>query len=99
VICSPQPCHLLYDIEALRRAVPDRLDRVLPLRSLIDAGCEPGELMIFGSDTPDRAPDPGDSVQAAVERRRVGMEAGDAIGLAEAITEAEAWRCFGVGPG
>ncbi len=94
VICSVQPCHLLYDIEALRRAVPDRLDRVLPLRSLIDAGCEPGRGLIFGSDTPIVRPDPGDSVQAAVERQRVGMGAGEAIGLGEAITEGEAWACF-----
>ncbi len=94
VVCSVQPCHLLYDIEALRRAVPDRLDRVLPLRSLIDAGCVPGELMMFGSDTPIVRPDPGDSVLAAVERRRVGMNAGEAIGLKEGITEQEAWACL-----
>ena len=94
VICSVQPCHLLYDIEALRRAVPDRLDRVLPLRSLIDSGCAPGELIIFGSDTPIVRPDPGDSVQAAVERRRAGMGEGEAIGLAETMTVEEAWWCF-----
>lgn len=98
VVCSVQPCHLLYDIEALGRAVPDRLDRVLPLRSLIDAGCTPGELMIFGSDTPIVRPDPGDSVQAAVERRRVGMEVSEAVGLGEGITEGEAWACFQVEP-
>ena len=98
VTCSVQPCHLLYDIEALRRAVPDRLDRVLPLRSLIEAGCEPGTGphggLIFGSDTPIVRPAPGDSVQAAVQRRRVGMGAGEAIGLGEGITEREAWSCF-----
>lgn len=99
VVCSVQPCHLLYDIEALRRAVPDRLDRVLPLRSLIEAGCEPGTGphggLIFGSDTPIVRPDPGDSVQAAVARRRVGMGADEAIGLGEGIPEGEAWACFG----
>lgn len=94
VVCSVQPCHLLYDIEALRRAVPDRLDRVLPLRSLIDSGCAPGELLVFGSDAPIVRPDPGDSVQAAVERRREGMARGEAVGPGEAVTLEEAIRCF-----
>lgn len=94
VIASVQPCHLLYDIEALRRATPDRLERVLPLRSLIDAGCRPGELMWFGSDTPVVRPDPDDSIQAAVHRRRVDMEASDAINPGEAIGLEEAVACF-----
>ncbi|MEM0984238.1 MAG: amidohydrolase family protein [Planctomycetota bacterium] len=94
VICSMQPCHLLYDIEALGRAVPDRLDRVQPIRSLINAGCAPGELMWFGSDTPVVRPDPGDSLQAAIERRRVGMAETDAIGLSEAIDLETAAACF-----
>lgn len=94
VVCSVQPCHLLQDIEALRRGVPDRLDRVLPLRSLIDAGCGPGGLLVFGSDAPIVRPDPGDSVQAAVERRRVGMGDGEAIGLDQAISPAESLACF-----
>lgn len=62
VVCSVQPCHLLTDIEALSRLLPHRLDRVLPLRELIDSGCEPGALLWFGSDTPIVRPDPGDSV-------------------------------------
>ena len=95
VICSVQPCHLLYDMEALRRGVPGRLDRVLPLRSLIDAGCEPGGLLLFGSDAPIVRPDPGDSLRGAVERRRAGMEAGEAIGLGQAIADDEAMACFG----
>ena len=49
---------------------------------------------MFGSDAPIVRPDPGDSVQAAVERRRVGMGEGEAIGLREAISEELAWRCF-----
>lgn len=97
VICSVQPCHLLYDIEALRRGVPGRLDRVLPLRSLIDAGCRPGELMMFGSDTPIVRPDPGDSILAAVARRRAEMPAGEAIAPSEAITPDEAEACFRAG--
>ena len=41
VVCSVQPCHLLSDIKALVRGVPRRLERVLPLRELIDSGCRP----------------------------------------------------------
>jgi len=44
VVCSVQPCHLLYDAQALSRYLPHRLHRVLPLRDLIDAGCHPGML-------------------------------------------------------
>lgn len=95
VICSVQPCHLLYDIEALRRGVPDRLERVLPLRSLIGAGCVPGELLVFGSDAPIVRPDPGDSLQAAVERRRVGMNVSEALGRAESVSCEVAMCCFG----
>lgn len=99
VIVSVQPCHLLADIEALRRGLPHRLDRVLPLRELIDAGCGPGERLWFGSDVPIVRPHPGDSIRAAVHRRREGMGAGDAIAPGQAITEAEAWACFGATSG
>jgi predicted amidohydrolase YtcJ len=95
VVCSVQPCHLLCDIEALKRGVPDRLDRVLPLRDLMRAGCRPGELLWFGSDTPIVRPHPEDSLQAAVQRRRAGMDAGAAIAPEQAIGEAEAWTAFG----
>lgn len=92
VVASVQPCHLLYDIEALERGLPDRLDRVLPLRELVDSGCVPGEGLWFGSDTPIVRPDPADSIQAAVRR---GREGGPRIGAGQAITEAEAWAAFG----
>ena len=94
VMASVQPCHLLYDIEALRRYLPHRLERVLPLRELMDSGCRAGELLWFGSDVPIVRPDPGDSIGAAVNRRRVGMGVGDAIAPRQAIREAEAWACF-----
>jgi predicted amidohydrolase YtcJ len=98
VVCSVQPCHLLYDIEALERGCPGRLDRVLPLRELIEAGCRPGELMWFGSDTPIVRPDPIDSVIAATKRGRVaGSPWGPpsrAIGIGQALSEAEAWGAF-----
>ncbi|HZW10145.1 MAG TPA: amidohydrolase family protein [Phycisphaerales bacterium] len=95
VIASVQPCHLLYDVEALRRALPHRLHRVLPLRDLIDAGCVPGATLLFGSDVPIVRPDPEDSILAATARRREGMDACDAVAPEQAISLDEAWRCFG----
>lgn len=94
VVASLQPCHLLYDIEALRRFLPHRLERVLPIRELIETGCEPGHLLWFGSDVPIVRPHPTDSIQAAVHRRRAGMAADDAIACTQAITEADAWAAF-----
>jgi len=98
VVCSVQPCHLLYDIEALRRGQPRRLDRVLPLRDLIASGCRPGELLWFGSDTPIVRPNPEDSVRAAVERRRgpgsTGGGESSTIAPDQAIREADCWRAF-----
>lgn len=96
VIASVQPCHLLADIEALRRACPGRLDRVLPLRDLIDSGLMPGSTLLFGSDAPIVRADPADSVLAATRRRRAGMDGRDAIGPDQCLTEHEALACFGV---
>lgn len=101
VVCSVQPCHLLADIEALRRYLPHRLDRVLPLRELIDSGCRPGtgggdeRLLWFGSDVPIVRADPGDSIAAATIRRREGMGEEEAIALGQRISEGEAWAGFG----
>ncbi len=98
VVCSVQPCHLLADVEVLRRQLPHRLHRVLPLRELIQTGCGPfGEdpLLWFGSDVPVVRPDPQDSVQAAVNRRRAGAPPADAIGSEQRLSEAEAWAAFG----
>lgn len=94
VVCSVQPCHLLYDIEALRRFLPHRLDRAMPIRELIESGCEPGDLLWFGSDVPIVRAHPEDSVRAAVHRRREGMGEAEAIGLGQAIEEADAWAAF-----
>lgn len=94
VVASVQPCHLLTDIEALRRGQPGRLSRVLPLRELADAGCRPGDLLWFGSDVPIVPPDPADSILAATRRRRVEMPEADAIGWAQRLGESEAWRAF-----
>lgn len=94
VICSPQPCHLLTDIEALEKYLPHRLERVLPLREIIDSGCTPGELLVFGSDAPIVRPHPEDSIRAAVYRSRVS-EPDRTIAPDQAVSEAEAWAAFG----
>jgi len=95
VIVSVQPCHLLPDIEALNTGLSDRLDRVLPLRSLINSGCVPGESLLFGSDVPIVRADHEDSIQAAVHRRREGMPESDAIGPSQRLTRDESIACFG----
>lgn len=97
IVCSVQPCHLLTDIEVLTRQLPHRLHRVLPLRELIDAGCTPGQWLWFGSDAPIVRPDPGDSIQAAVHRRRTRMSESEAVAFEQCITEAEARACFRAG--
>lgn len=94
VVASVQPCHLLADIEALGRYLPHRLDRVLPLRELIEHGARPGEGLWFGSDTPIVRPHPEDSIQAAIERRRKTMPQHQAIGWDQRLTHTQAWRCF-----
>ncbi len=94
VPCSVQPCHLLCDVEALTRYLPHRLERVLPLRELIDAGCRPGELLWFGSDTPIVPADPMDSIMAATKRRRPGMGEHEAIAWGQRIEADEAWSAF-----
>ncbi|MBL4809877.1 MAG: amidohydrolase family protein, partial [Phycisphaerales bacterium] len=95
VIVSVQPCHLLPDIEALNTGLADRLNRVLPLRALIDSGCVPGETLIFGSDVPIVRADHEDSIQAAVHRRRADMPESDAIGFDQSLTLEESLACFG----
>jgi predicted amidohydrolase YtcJ len=99
VIASVQPCHLLYDIPVLRRAVPHRLDRVLPLRELIQAGCVPGDLLWFGSDAPIVPADPVASVAAAVGRGELDVLGRIATGIEpiashQRLTDEESWRAF-----
>ena len=97
VIASLQPCHLLADVEVLRRALPHRLDRVLPVRDLLDAGLQPGREIMFGSDAPIVRPDPEDSIIASVTRRRPAAPPSEAIAPQQAIDEAQAWACFEAG--
>ncbi|MCC6678787.1 MAG: amidohydrolase family protein [Phycisphaerales bacterium] len=94
LIASLQPCHLLADIEALECSLPHRLDRVLPIRDLINAGLEPGRTLLFGSDVPVVRPDPIDSITAATIRRRPDIPLSRAIAPDQAIDEATAWQCF-----
>lgn len=94
VVASLQPCHLLADIEALKRYLPHRLDRVLPIRSLIESGLVPGRTLVFGSDVPIVRANPEDSIRAAVYRRRADMPERDAIAPDQSIDAATAWACF-----
>jgi predicted amidohydrolase YtcJ len=106
VTCSVQPCHLLADVEALNRFVPHRLDRVLPLRELLDSGLKPGLIpapgesdcgLVFGSDVPIVRAEPEDSIRAATQRRREEMSVFESIAPKQAISETEAWSCFAAG--
>jgi predicted amidohydrolase YtcJ len=103
VVCSVQPCHVLYDIEVLARQFPSRLDRVLPLQDLIARGLRPGADLWFGSDVPIVRPDPEDSIEFAVHRRRAGAGTGAGvagpetrvpIGATQALSMDAAWACF-----
>jgi hypothetical protein len=97
VVASVQPCHLLADIEAARRLLPDRAERMLPLRRLLDANAAAGRsaeaCVWMGSDAPVVPPRVEDNRQAAVERRRADMPASAALGAAEAMTEDEWAAC------
>lgn len=99
VVASMQPCHLLTDIEAIRRLTPDRAGRAFPLRELWDSavrhGVDPAAMILLGSDTPIVSPDPGDNVQAAVHRRRAGMSAEEAVGVEQALREEEVRELMG----
>jgi predicted amidohydrolase YtcJ len=102
VVCSVQPCHLLYDIEVLTRQLPHRLDRVLPLRDLIASGLRPGADLWFGSDVPIVRPDAEDSIIAAVHRRRIGSgpagtETHTPIAPEQALPISAAWASFRAG--
>lgn len=89
VVCSPQPCHLLPDVEALRRYLPHRIDRLLPLNELVAsierAGRDPAELLWLGSDAPIVPPSVDDNLQAAVHRRRATMTREESLSLGHAI--------------
>lgn len=99
VAASPQPCHLLPDMEPIERLLPHLRERVIPLREFVDAageaGLDPAGVIYLGSDAPVVEPEPMDNVQAAVFRRRAGMGEERAIGMGQAITEDEVWGLYG----
>lgn len=74
VVCSPQPCHLLTDIEAITRLTPGRAGRAFSLKDLCGAyeraGFDPAAWVWLGSDAPVVPPDPFDNITAACGRGR-----------------------------
>lgn len=92
-VVSPQPCHLLTDVEAIERRMPHRPHRAFPMADLEyearGAGLDPASVIWLGSDAPVVPPEPGDNVQAAVHRCR----AGDSRKIApeQAIDEGLCW--------
>ncbi|MFG0258420.1 MAG: amidohydrolase [Phycisphaerales bacterium JB043] len=98
VVASMQVCHLLPDMEALRRLVPDRAHRAFVLRELWEAyesrGVDPTEFLWLGSDAPVVSPDPADTLQAALHRRRTGMDETDAINPEQALTREQTLSCL-----
>lgn len=92
-VVSPQPCHLLTDVEAILRLMPHRAHRAFALRDMVDAagcaGLEPRDVIWLGSDAPVVPPDPGDNEQAAVRRCRPGNDA--RIAPEQAIDAALCW--------
>lgn len=99
VIASMQPCHLLADVEALRRLTPDRLDRAFACRSIVEgaiaAGYAPEEILWLGSDAPIVPASVEDNLQAACARRRAGAPGSEAIAPDQAIDRELALRCAG----
>jgi len=80
---SVQPAFLASESTWLeKRLGPDRMDRVYPFRSLLDAGVP----MLGGSDSPVELPDPEIGIAAAVDRH--------GINPSEALTRAEAESLF-----
>lgn len=98
VVASMQPCHLLTDMEAIERLVPGRAGRSFPVRELIAsaerAGQAAWELVWLGSDAPVVPPRPEDTLQAAVERRRAGMDRSRAIGMDQSVSREAALSCL-----
>jgi predicted amidohydrolase YtcJ len=70
VTASVQPEHAMDDRDVADRYWPGRTDRVMALRSLLDAGAR----LAFGSDSPVAPLDPWVSMAAAVGRSRDGRE-------------------------
>lgn len=94
VVCSPQPCHLLTDIEAVHRVMPHRAARAFALRDLVAAyeraGMSAEDWVWLGSDAPVVPPSPMDNVTAATLRARVA--GGVSVAPEQAVGEDLVWR-------
>lgn len=101
LVVSPQPSHLLTDIEATRRHAPHAEERAFPLRSIVDSmrahGVDPARHVVLGSDTPIVSPSPTDTLRAAVDRRREGMNAAEALNPSEAVDDETALSLYRAG--
>lgn len=90
VVASMQPIHLTFDATAVRRLLPDRMERAYPMRSLARAGA----VLAFGSDTPVAPPDVPTGLRAAC--RRVGID-GERLNPAEALSPDAALLAYTAG--
>ncbi|MGD2102782.1 MAG: amidohydrolase [Acidimicrobiia bacterium] len=74
VTASVQPAFIASEYEWLeKRLGPERMSRVYPFRSLLEAGVP----LLGGSDTPVELPDPTTGIHAAVDRH--GVNPGEAL--------------------
>jgi predicted amidohydrolase YtcJ len=88
VAASVQPCHLLSDAPAIRRAWGSRSRFAFPLADLDRAGT----LLPFGTDAPVEPADPWPGIAVAVTRRGPGWPDRDAFHREQAISLARALR-------
>jgi predicted amidohydrolase YtcJ len=83
VTASVQPAFLASESGWLAKRLGDqRISRVYPFRSMIDAGVD----LMGGSDSPVELPDPEIGIRAAVDR--------NGLNPSESLTEAEARALF-----
>lgn len=78
LVASMQPVHLTFDVAQIHDALPGRLERAYPMRSLAQAGA----VLAFGSDTPVAPPDVFEGLRAA--SRRAAPD-GRRLSLSEAV--------------
>ena len=88
IAASVQPCHLISDAEAARRAWGARAAMAFPFGDLDRAGT----LMPFGTDAPVEPPDPWPGIAAAVTRRGPGWPESASFHPRQAISLERALR-------
>ncbi len=93
VAASVQPCHLISDAAAVRRAWGTRADHAFPFGMLAATGA----LLAFGTDAPVEPADPWRGLAAAVTRRGPGWPTEEALAPEQAVDLARALRaaCLG----